>query len=317
MLSKRAGSNLEGDAPEYVDEGWWSAVLADEDAYQSSKKETTPKPVTPASNPATVNWDRVQEIYDQDEIIQLPVQGYNRGGLLVQGEGIQGFVPVSHLLDMPHGIDDEERRRRLAAYVGQQLNLKVIECESALERIVLSERAAQAGEGRRKQLFQSLKIGERVHGTVTNVTEFGVFVDLGGVEGLIHVSELSWGRVQHPQEILSVGQDVQALVLQISEENSRVALSVKRLHSNPWETLVKRYNPGDIVPATITAIMRFGAFARLEEGVEGLIHISTITLPSDQKDLDSVLHPGQEVQVKILHIESERRRLGLGLVTLE
>jgi small subunit ribosomal protein S1 len=317
MLSKRVGSDLEGEAPEYVDEGWWSAVLADEDAYQSSKKETAPKPTATASNLATVNWDRVQELYDQDEIIQLSVQGYNRGGLLVQGEGIQGFVPVSHLLDMPNGIDEEERRRRLAAYVGQTLCLKVIECESALERIVLSERAAQAGEGRRKELFQSLKIGENVHGIVTNVTEFGVFVDLGGVEGLIHVSELSWGRVQHPQEILKVGQDVQALVLQISEENSRVALSVKRLHNNPWETLVARYNPGDIVPATITAIMRFGAFARLEEGVEGLIHISTINLPTDQKDLDVVLHPGQEVQVKILHIEAERRRLGLGLVTLE
>jgi small subunit ribosomal protein S1 len=317
MLSKRAGSNLEGEAPEYLDEGWWSAVLADEDAYQSPKKETASKSATSASSLATVNWDRVQELYDQDEIIQLCVQGYNRGGLLVQGDGIQGFVPVSHLLDMPNGIDEEERRRRLSAYVGQNLYLKVIECESALERIVLSERAAQAGEGRRKELFQSLKIGEKVQGTVTNVTEFGVFVDLGGVEGLIHVSELSWGRVQHPQEILRVGQDVQALVLQISEENSRVALSVKRLHNNPWETLVKRYNPGDIVPATITAIMRFGAFARLEEGVEGLIHISTINLPSDQKDLEIVLHPGQEVQVKILHIEAERRRLGLGLVTLE
>ena len=317
MLSKRVGSNLEGEAPEYVDEGWWSAVLADEDAYQSPKKEIAAKPVAPASSLTTVDWDRVQKLYDQDEIIQLNVQGYNRGGLLVQGDAIQGFVPVSHLLDMPNGIDEEERRRRLASYVGQTLYLKVIECESALERIVLSERAAQAGEGRRKELFQSLKIGEKVCGTVTNVTEFGVFVDLGGVEGLIHVSELSWGRVQHPQEILKVGQDVQALVLQISEENSRVALSVKRLHNNPWETLVDRYNPGDIVPATITAIMRFGAFARLEEGVEGLIHISTINLPNDQKNLDVVLHPGQEVQVKILHIESERRRLGLGLVTLE
>ncbi len=245
------------------------------------------------------------------------MQSYNRGGLLVQGPGVQGFVPISHLVDMPGGISEEERFQKLTAYVNRSLQLKVIECEPSQARVVFSERAALAGEGRRKQLFQSLKPNNIVLGVVTNVTDFGAFVDLGGVEGLIHVSELSWGRVQHPRAILQVGQKVQALVLQVSEENSRVALSLKRLLPNPWETLAKRYKPGDVIAATITDILRFGAFARLEEGVEGLIHISSISLSPDQKDLENILHPGQIVQVRILHIDIDRRRLGLGLVNFE
>ncbi|MGD0003656.1 MAG: S1 RNA-binding domain-containing protein [Anaerolineaceae bacterium] len=308
-----------------LDEGWWSAVLADEVDQQDQDQEVTlheTAPVSPASTagPAStgeVDWSRIQEVYDHDEVIILVVHSYNRGGLLVQGSGVQGFVPVSHLVDMPGGISEEERFQKLATYVNRSLHLKVIECEPSQARVVLSERAALAGEGRRKQLFQSLKSNHIVQGVVTNVTEFGAFVDLGGVEGLIHVSELSWGRVQHPREVLQVGQKVQALVLQVSEENSRVALSLKRLFPNPWETLGKRYKPGDVIAATITDILRFGAFARLDEGVEGLIHISSISLPPDQKNLEDLLHTGQLVQVRILHIDVDRRRLGLGLVNFE
>ena len=315
MLSKQFEQNVVEDNPE-VDEGWWASVLADEIAQTDSAKETSPKAAV-HPQPSKVDWDHVRDLYDHDEIVILIVQGYNRGGLLVQGNNIQGFVPVSHLVEMPGGIDEEKRRQILASYIGRSLDLKVIECEPSQERIVLSERAALAGEGRRKQLFRALKNGEVVSGTVTNVTEFGAFVDLGGVEGLIHVSELSWGRVEHPCEVLQIGQVVQTLVLLVSEENARVALSLKRLQSNPWEMLVKRYKPGDIVPATVTTIMRFGAFARLDEGVEGLIHISSITLPHGARDLDKLIKSGQSVQVRILHIDAERRRLGLGLVTFE
>ncbi len=315
MFQKQADLKVEDKNPE-LDEGWWASVLADEIAQSDTVKETTAKP-TPHQNVNKVDWDYVRVLYDHDEIVDLEVQGYNRGGLLVQSENIQGFVPISHLVDMPGGIDEDRRKEILAEYTGKFLKLKVIECEPSQERIVLSERAALAGEGRRKQLFLALKNGDVVSGTVTNVTEFGAFVDLGGVEGLIHVSELSWGRVQHPCEVLGIGQAIQTLVLQVSEENARVALSLKRLHSNPWEILVKRYNPGDIVPATVTTIVRYGAFARLDEGVEGLIHISSISLPAGVRDLEKLIEPGQSVQVRILHIDTERRRLGLGLVTVE
>ncbi len=315
MFQKQADLKVEDKTPE-LDEGWWASVLADEIAQGDTVKETTVKPTT-HQNVNKVDWDYVRDLYDHDEIVDLEVQGYNRGGLLVQSENIQGFVPISHLVDMPGGIDEDRRKEILAEYTGKFLKLKVIECEPSQERIVLSERAALAGEGRRKQLFLALKNGDVVSGTVTNVTEFGVFVDLGGVEGLIHVSELSWGRVQHPCEVLMIGQTIQTLVLQVSEENARVALSLKRLHSNPWEILVKRYNPGDIVPATVTTIVRYGAFAKLDEGVEGLIHISSISLPSGVRELEKLIEPGQSVQVRILHIDTERRRLGLGLVTVE
>ena len=314
MLSKRYTSDLGDETPE-IDEGWWASVLADEEAYAMPVKSAIQK--AGAGGAGAVDWKRVQELFERDEIISLNVYGYNRGGLLVQADGIQGFVPVSHLVEMPCGIQEEERRQILSEYVGQTLELKVIECEPSQERIVLSERAAQAGEGRRRQLFSTLKPGELVRGTVTNVTDFGVFIDLGGLEGLIHVSELSWGRVQHPSCVLKIEQTVEALVLMISEENGRVALSLKRLTPNPWEILQRNYAPGDVVPATITSIMRFGAFARLPEGIEGLIHISEVRIPGNRKDLEGYLSAGQSVKVRILHIDADKRRLGLGLVSVE
>lgn len=315
MGSKYNQVNLSSaDDLEELDEGWWASILADENALQEVRTENNNR----AANhvPACVDWNQVKRCFEQDEVIELEVYGFNRGGVLVQCNEIQGFVPVSHLVDIPSNPSEEEKNEILANYVGRKLLLKVIECEPSQERVVFSERAALAGEGRRRQLFQSLKIGSLVSGVVTNITDFGAFVDLGGVEGLIHVSELSWGRVSHPDEVLKVGDHIQTMVLQVIVESARVALSVKRLVPNPWEQLHRHYKPGDIVSATITEIMRFGAFARMEEGVEGLIHISSIEFPTGKKQIDNILHPGQTVQVRILHIDAERRRLGLGLVQI-
>lgn len=298
-----------------LDEGWWASVLADEESVNASQRAAAPKPVT--ANGSAVDWQKAQTVFEGDEVVRLEVYGYNRGGLLVRGDGVQGFVPVSHLVEMPCNADGDERRNVLGNYVGRTLYLKVIECEPSQERVVLSERAALAGEGRRRELFHTLKPNEIVHGTVTNVTDFGVFVDLGGLEGLIHVSELSWGRVQHPSDILKIGDPVRALVLMVSEENGRVALSLKRLCPNPWEVLVQTYQPGDVVQARVTSILRYGVFARLKEGVEGLIHISTIQLPEEEREVTNYLKVEQTVQVKILHIDADRRRLGLGLVKIE
>lgn len=316
MLNDTTEPELEEQGIPELDEGWWSAVLADEDAYQSGAKEGALKTGTQAGQ-LNVDWDKVQASYDQDEVLELSVQGFNRGGLLVGGDGVQGFVPVSHLIEMPCEVEEEERRRILTEYVGRMIHLKIIECEPSQERVVFSERAALAGEGRRKHLFTILREGGLVNGTVTNVTDFGVFVDLGGVEGLIHVSELSWGRVQHPSEVVKVGQCIQVMVLQVSEETSRIALSLKRLQMNPWDSLIEAHKPGDVVQAKITSIMKFGAFARLDEGVEGLIHISSIPFPPGHKDIGTIIQVGQPVQVRILHIDADRRRLGLGLVQIE
>jgi small subunit ribosomal protein S1 len=298
------------------DEGWWAAILADEETLQP-KEETSNLQHTSGSVLSDIDWGQIKKIFEEDEIIILEVIGHNRGGLLVQGDHIQGFVPLSHLIDLTSSARDGERQNQLEEYSGRMLELKVIECEPAHDRIVFSERAAQAGEGKRIQLFRTLKCNDIVEGVVTNVTDFGVFVDLGGVEGLIHVSELSWGRVQHPGDILQVNQGIKAQVLQVNEDNGRVALSLKRLHPNPWNTLQQDHKLGDKLSAQITSVMHYGAFARLEEGIEGLIHVSSMSLPDPEIDPSNIFHSGQPVEVEILHIDSERRRLGLGLVISE
>lgn len=298
-----------------IDEGWWASVLA-EDAPDSQSTEQTGKN-RPPSLPPDLDWEKIQALFSQDAIIHLQVTGFNRGGLLVEGNDVQGFVPSSHLIDVPTMIDENNRQQYLEDYVGRSIPLKVIECEPTQERIVFSERAALAGEGKRKHLFHTLKPGVKVTGVVTNITDFGVFVDLGGIEGLIHVSELSWGRVQHPTEILNIHQEINAQVLNVNEKDGRVALSLKQLHPNPWVALSRKYKTGDVVPATITSIAKFGVFARLDEGVEGLIHISSMDLSSNSKNLQNMFSQGQSIFVSILHIDSERRRLGLGLVNME
>ncbi len=300
---------------EGFDEGWWTAVLADEEAYQDV--DGWDGDFEAQQSTFEVDWGIVDAAYHEDEIIQLTVYGYNRGGVLVQTVGMHGFVPVSHLVDLPANLNEEDRRNRLADYVGRSLDLKILEFDPAHERVVLSERAAQSGEGCRRTLFEAMEPGTLAHGVVTNVTDFGAFVDLGGVEGLIHVSEMSWGRVQHPTDILSVGDSVDVLVMTVNEENGRIALSLKRLHPNPWDLLVTRYRPGDVVVAIITSVTRYGIFARLDEGVEGLIHVSSMR--NHELDMKNGKHfqPGDRIQVRIIHIDSIRRRLGLGLAIIE
>jgi len=314
MVAKGVIPEIEENGSKEFDEGWWSSVLSDEEANVELIKSEEGRETQQST--FNVDWDAVETSYVQEEVLTLVVHGFNRGGVLVQADGIQGFVPVSHLVEMPVGITEEERRKLLSEYVGRQLSLKIIECEPAQERVVLSERAALSGEGARTQIFHTLEIGSVTTGAVTNITDFGVFIDLGGVEGLVHVSELSWGRVQHPSQLLSLGEKIEVMVLAVNQESGRIALSLKRMHANPWEILPNRYRPGDVVGAVISSTTKYGAFARLDEGIEGLIHISSIHLPGE-KDVLNALKIGQKVQVRILHIDCERRRLGLGLALIE
>jgi small subunit ribosomal protein S1 len=189
--------------------------------------------------------------------------------------------------------------------------LKIIECIPEKGRIVFSERSARSDAGRRPQLFSSLQVGDVTTGEVTNITDFGAFVDLGGVEGLIHISELSWGRVTHPSNILKLGQKIEVQVLEILLERCRIALSVKRLKPNPWETITQRYSVNDVVPAIITSVASFGVFARLDEGLEGLVHISE--MEPEGLVVKETFKEGQRINVRILHIEAQHHRLGLSL----
>ncbi len=283
------------------DERWWMAVMSDE-LPQSVKKRKN-KPKSPI-----VDWKKARQIYRDDSLISLIVVGHNQGGVLVEGKNLKGFVPYSHLVSLENNASDEKREVSLGAYIGKKLNLKLIECFPEEDRIIFSERAAQAGAGRRREIFASLKRGKTVEGTVTNLTDFGVFVDLGGVEGLVHISELSWGRVEHPRQILSLGEKIQVQILSFSSERCRVALSLKRLTPNPWENIHKKYHPGQIISTEITSVVTFGVFARLEEGIEGLIHNSEI--PQVKKDR---LKKGETVKTRILRIEAQKQRISLSM----
>lgn len=292
------------------DDGWWESVLAEEES-RADLPLTKPQK-TEESGKTLCDWERAMALYRQDGIVEMRVVGYNRGGLLVEGEGLTGFVPCSHLVDLPYHPNEDRREDCLSVYVDRILRLKVIECVPEETRMVFSERAARTEAGKRPALFNTIQPGQLISGDVTNVTDFGVFVDLGGVEGLIHISELSWGRVSHPTQVCSVGQHIEVQVMEVSPERCRIALSLKRLTPNPWEFAQERYLVNMIVPAVITAMVPFGVFARLEEGLEGLIHSSEIPLPPDKKIKD-ILIPGQSVQVRILQVEASRQRLGLSM----
>ena len=302
-----------------LDESWWQAVLAEEGDRANRSPQRGRSPVVsqkPAQGDApekiAPNWERVKQLYAGDQIVTLHVTSSNRGGLLVEGEDLAGFVPFSHLVEIRGQADAADRARLMEAYVGRSLRLKVIECAPEDGRVVFSERAAQAEPGRRSELFHSLRVGERATGAVTNITDFGVFVDLGGVEGLIHISELSWGRVVHPSQVLNIGQTIEVQVLELSPERCRVALSLKRLLSNPWLEIGSQLTAGHSVPAVITSVLSYGAFARLDCGVEGLIHASEMPLADGQTVRDFVSE-GQAVEVRILHVDATHQRMGLSM----
>jgi small subunit ribosomal protein S1 len=322
MVSKPNYREFEG-APPPLDESWWEAVLAEEEASRiASSKSTNPAGQgsrsfgrSASSDSASMDWNKALEFYEQDLSVCLLVTGFNRGGLLVTGEDLQGFVPVSHLIDNPE--QECEPEKWLKTYLNRSLQLKVIECDRDRGRVVFSERAALAEPGSRNTLLHRLTAGDCVHGTVTNITDFGVFVDLGGVEGLIHVSEISWGRVRHPADVVSLGEPVDVYVIQVDQERARVALSLKRLYPNPWLTAEQRYFPGQVTEAVVTSIVQFGAFARLEEGLDGLIHVSEICADKSLSNAGDILKEGQKVRVRVLHVDGSRQRLGLSLFLTE
>ena len=301
-----------------VDDGWWESVLADEQKYLSlHSKPIAPVSVEPAPTDdvseiksESVDWDSVKQFYRNDRIIEMKVTGHNRGGLLVEGDGLAGFVPLSHLIDMAGRETD--RDSSLEEYMGRDLKVKVIECVPEDERIIFSERAALSEPGKRVELFHTLAPGMQVKGMVTNITDFGVFIDLGGVEGLIHISELSWGRVAHPGHLVQLGEAIDVQVLDISAERCRVALSRKRLLSNPWEHALTEFPEGRVVSATVTNVLSYGAFASLDAGVEGLIHATEMPLEEGQSPRD-ILSVGQRLDLRVLHVDPEHQRLGFSM----
>ena len=327
-LRQNDNKKYQNNAMPEIDEGWWASVLAEENQFSASRGPVVvakPKPVphakpekselvSSAPSEIHINWDSARKLYADDSILELQVTGHNHGGLLVEADQLAGFVPFSHLVDLAGREIESDRDDCLEAYTGKKIKVKMIECVPEDGRVVFSERAALTPPGKRTELFHSLQIGDHVTGRVTNITDFGVFVDLGGVEGLIHLSELSWGRVSHPKQLVQVGSEIKVQVLDISVERSRVALSLKRLIPNPWERAAAEFPTGRILPATITSVLSYGAFARLDAGIEGLVHASEMPLQDNQSPRN-LLTEGQQVQVRVLHVDPTHQRLGLSMKT--
>lgn len=264
------------------------------------------------SSPDDGRWAAAVRAMEDRAVLTLPVVGYNRGGLLVEWNGTQGFVPVSHLAGLSPHLDEWERQAALRARVGQTLRLHVIEVDPERQRLVFSERATYSEEQHRKALLERLQPGDVCTGRVTNICSFGAFVNLGGLEGLIHISELSWSRVNHPAQLLRPGQEVRVSVLNVDRERGRVGLSLKRVQPDPWRTVEERYQVGQIVQGIVTNVAEFGAFVQLEDGVEGLIHLSELA-EGQFMHPRNVVQEGMTVRLRVIYVDAARRRIGLSL----
>ena len=259
------------------------------------------------------DWERAMAALNSGEKLGVVPLNYNKGGLIVRfGNALEGFVPNSHVWNSPRDAHQREQALRSIVDAGRELTVKVIEVSQESGKLVLSNREAEREQSRanRRNVLQTLRVGAVLPGVVRNIRDFGAFVDIGGVEGLLHISEINWDLVKHPSDFLSEGQEIEVKVLQIDHAKGHVKLSRKALLETPWNSVGDRYNVGDIVWVDITRKKDFGAFAYLEAGVEGLIHVSEIAPPTEPNPL-STIQEGDRVEVKIIRMDVQNQRIGL------
>ena len=260
------------------------------------------------------DWEYAEQLFKDGGITRCKVIGFNKGGLLVQFNRIRGFVPASQVAQLHGRTAAEERQQALQKMVNQEIPLKVIEVDRERNRLVLSERSAtqEWRKAQKHRLLTELQPGDVLTGRVNQLTNFGAFIDLGGADGLAHISELSWQRVNHPREVLQPGQEVKVVVVEIDRERERIGLSIRQLQANPWETIDQRYTLGQLVSGPVTNVTPFGAFVQVEEAVEGLIHASELDVDPQVQPRD-VLQPGQTVTARVISLDRQRQRMGLSL----
>ena len=254
------------------------------------------------------DWEKARELLSSQDAVDVKVSGYNKGGALVRWNRLEGFIPSSHLVSTNLSID---RREAMQELIGNTLGVKVIEVDQDRRRLIFSEREAQK-EWRARQkakLLAELNVGDVVNGVVTGLRDFGAFVNIGGADGLIHVSELAWHRVDHPRDILHIGEEIEVYVLNLDRETNRIALSRKRLLSDPWDDAQYRYHEGQLVAGYVTNVVDFGAFVALEDGLEGLLHLSEMG-DGALKEPYSYVQKGDHLSLRISHLEPEKRRVG-------
>ncbi len=250
-------------------------------------------------------WERIEGAYSAQETVRGPVIEVVRGGLILD-IGLRGFLPAS--------LVDIRRVKNLESFIGQEMECKVIELNRTRNNVVLSRRAVLEEERKdeRDRILTSLEEGQVIKGTVSNLVDFGAFVDLEGIDGLIHISELSWNHVDHPSEVVEVGEEVEVKVLEVDKDRERISLGLKQTRSDPWQEVVERVNIGEKIPGRITKLVSFGAFVEVAEGVEGLIHISELA-EHHVETPDEIIRSGDQIEARIIDVDAKRRRLSLSL----
>ena len=264
------------------------------------------------------DWRQAEELLASQEVYSGTIAGFNKGGLIVKLGNVRGFIPASQLSAARRRRSEggETPEQKWGRMIGETSQVKVIEVDRSRNRLILSERAAakETREAQKEQLLAEIKPGDVRKGHVISLAEFGAFVDIGGADGLVHLSELSWKRVAHPNEVLKVGQEVEVTVLNVDRERKRIGLSMKRREDDPWLIIKQKYKPGQLVSGTITKLTKFGAFARVEgeDDLEGLIHISELADGHIDHPREAVSE-GQTVTLRVVKVDPEKRRMGLSL----
>ncbi|HHU70162.1 MAG TPA: bifunctional 4-hydroxy-3-methylbut-2-enyl diphosphate reductase/30S ribosomal protein S1 [Thermoanaerobacterales bacterium] len=255
-------------------------------------------------------WDEIEKMYEAQEVIEAKVIEEVKGGLLVYIKGLRGFIPASHV--------DLQYVPELSVFIGENFKLKIIEVDRRKNRIILSRKLLLEEEYQKKRdkTWENIEEGQIIKGKVQRLTDFGAFVDIGGVDGLVHISELSWGRINHPSEVVKEGDDIEVKVLNVDRERERISLGVKQILPNPWENIKERYEIGSIITGKVIKLVSFGAFVEIEPGIEGLVHISQISWEHVIKPED-VLSVGQEIKVKIMDLNPEEHRMSLSIKEAE
>ena len=262
-----------------------------------------------------MSWISVEKMVENDEVFNSEVSGYNKGGLIVPVHGLRGFVPASQISSLRRSlVVGDTPEQRWGKMIGEPISVRVIEVDRERRRLILSERTAstESRQSLKERVIEELQVGEVYNGRVTSLADFGAFVNINGADGLIHLSELSWERVQHPTEILEIGQEVKVKVISIDKEKKRIGLSLRALMEDPWRAKIEKFQVGQLIEGIITRLTKFGAFARLEGDIEGLIHISEISEQRIEHPREK-LREGDVVTLRIIRIDPDQRRIGLSI----
>ena len=264
-------------------------------------------------------WRVLEKAKEEDKAVDGVIIGSNRGGAVVQAEDVQGFIPLSQLVGPARELFVPKKENAKDGFIGMKITFKIFELNRRRNRAIFSEKAVlqQERAQKKQELIETLQVGNILKGRIVGVSTFGAFVDIGGADGLIHISELSWDPVSSPADIVTVGTEMDVYVVKIDKENLKIALSLKRLTPEPWEIIKDELVVGRKIIAKVTKITTFGAFVRTEQGVEGLVHVSEISNQElgSVEDIESVINVGQSLDLTIVNVDTERKRLGLSLIS--